>query len=161
MQDYASFRRTALAPDGWELPAANDLHPPYLTNLFHVMAALGRIGFTVTLGRYGGDFVWRLLRESYLRKFPDRTGPRRRTTAQAREKDRLRAQARRLYPESHPCVVCGATGTQRDHVRGVLAGNGPENVGWRCDRCHGKKTQAERQACWGIKGHTRKRRIQP
>jgi hypothetical protein len=32
-------------------------------------ATLGKLGFAVTLGRYGGDFVWRLLRESYLRKY--------------------------------------------------------------------------------------------
>jgi len=38
-------------------------------------AALGKQGFATTLGRYGGDFVWRLLRDSYLRKYPDRTAP--------------------------------------------------------------------------------------
>lgn len=114
-------------------------------------AALGKQGFAVMLGRYGGDFVWRLLRESYLRKYPDRAEPRRRTTAQASEKDRLRAEARRLYPDPQPCVACGDPGTQRDHVHGVLAGNGPANVGWRCDRCHATKTRAEREACWGTK----------
>lgn len=112
---------------------------------------LGKQGFATTLGRYGGDFVWRLLRASYLRKYTDRTGPRRRTTAKAREKGRLRAECRRLYPTAQPCVDCGAPGTQRDHIRGVVAGNGPENVAWRCDRCHAAKTRAERLARWGRK----------
>ena len=112
-------------------------------------SAIGKTGFAVTLGRHGGDFVWRLLRDSYLRKYPDRTGPRRRTTEEAREKDRLRAECRRLYPDTEPCIVCGAPGAQRDHVQGVLAGNGPENVAWRCDECHAEKTRAEREARWG------------
>ena len=112
------------------------------------MAELGKKGFVTTLERYGGDFVWRLLWRSYLRKFPERTGPLRRTTPEAREKGRLRAAARRLYPDPQPCVDCGAPGTQRDHVHGVLAGNGPANVAWRCDRCHGHKTRGERQARW-------------
>lgn len=112
-------------------------------------AAMGKLGFQVTLGRYGGDFVWRLLRDSYLRKFPDRAGPRRRATDEARVKDRLRAEARRLYPEPQPCVACGQPGTERDHIHGVLAGNSPENIAWRCGDCHKKKTRAERQARWG------------
>lgn len=113
--------------------------------------AIGKIGFSVTLGRYGGDFVWRLLRDSYLQKFPDRDRPRHRITAKAREKNRLRAEARRLYPEPQPCAVCHHPGTQRDHIRGVLAGNGPDNVQWLCDHCHDEKTRAERQTCWGAK----------
>lgn len=116
---------------------------------------LGRRGFVVTIGRYGGDFVWRLLRDSYLRKYPDRDRPLRRTTDEAREKDRLRAEARRLYPEPKPCVVCDEPATQRDHVHGVLAGNGPDNVQWRCDRCHDDKTRAERQARWGTTASAR------
>src|SRR5579864_1640610 len=103
------------------------------------MVALGKQGFRITLGRYGGAFVWRLLRESYLRKFPDRTGPRRRTTAIAREKERIRGAARRLYPTPRPCVDCGAPGTQRDHIDGALAGNAPSNVAWRCAHCHAAK----------------------
>ncbi len=114
-------------------------------------AALGKQGFATTLGRYGGDFVWRLLRDSYLRKYPDRTEPRCRSTDEAREKDRLRAEARRLYPDPHPCADCGEPGTQRDHVRGVRAGNAPDNVAWRCDRCHAAKTRAERGTRWGSK----------
>ncbi len=114
-------------------------------------AALGKQGFATTLGRYGGGFVWRLLRDSYLRKYPDRIGPCRRSTDEAREKDRLRAEARRLYPDPHSCVACGTPGTQRDHVRGVRAGNAPDNVAWRCDRCHAAKTRAERDARWGHK----------
>lgn len=114
-------------------------------------AALGKQGFAVTLGRYGGDFVWRLLRASYLRKYPDRTRPRRRTTTEAREKDCLRAECRRLYPTARPCADCGAPGTQRDHIHGVLAGNDPENVAWRCDDCHDEKTRAEREARWGTR----------
>ncbi len=114
-------------------------------------AALGKQGFATTLGRYGSDFVWCLLRDSYLRKYPDRTGPRRRSTDEAREKDRLRAEARRLYPDPRPCADCGEPGTQRDHLRGVFAGNAPDNVAWRCDRCHAAKTRAERQAYWGTK----------
>ncbi len=114
-------------------------------------AAIGQAGFAVTLGRYGGDFVWRLLRDSYLRKFPERTGPLRRTTEEARVKDRLRARARRLYPDPHPCVDCGEPGVQRDHIRGVLAGNEPGNVAWRCACCHTLKTRAERRARWGTK----------
>lgn len=109
------------------------------------MVELGKRGFVTTLERYGGEFVWRLLWQSYRRKFPDRAGPLRRTTPEACEKDRLRAQARRLYPAPQPCVDCGAPGTQRDHIRGVLAGNGPDNIAWRCERCHGHKTRAERQ----------------
>lgn len=116
------------------------------------MATLGKQGFRVTLGRYGGDFVWRLLRESYLRKFPDRDGPRRRTTVEARAKVRLRAKARRLYPIPQLCVDCGEPGTQRDHVHGVLAGNASDNIAWRCDRCHSRKTRIERQECWGTAG---------
>ncbi len=114
-------------------------------------ATLGKQGFATTLDRYGGDFVWRLLRDSYLRKYPDRTGPRRRATDMAREKDRLRAKARRLYPDPQPCADCGAPGTERDHIQGVLAGNGPENIAWRCDRCHDAKTRGERRARWGTK----------
>jgi len=114
-------------------------------------AALGKQGFATTLGRYGGDFVWLLLRDSYLRKYPNRTDPHRRATQEAREKDRLRAEARRLYPDPQPCVACGAPGTQRDHIDGVPAGNGPENIAWRCDRCHAAKTRAERDARWGHK----------
>jgi len=115
------------------------------------MSELGRRGFAVTLGRYGGDFVWRLLRDSYLRKFPDRTGPLRRTTDAARQKDRLRAEARRLYSDPQPCVDCGEPGVERDHVHGVLAGNEPDNVAWRCARCHNRKTHTERRARWGVK----------
>lgn len=115
------------------------------------MAELGKMGFATTLGRYGGDFVWRLLRDSYLCKYPDRTGQRRRTTAEAHEKDRLRAECRRLYPHPQPCVECGEPGTQRDHVHGVLVGNDLGNVAWRCDRCHAAKTHAERDARWGTK----------
>ncbi len=114
-------------------------------------AAIGRIGFAVTLGRYGGDFVWRLLRDSYLRKFPDRPGPLRRTTEEAHVKDRLRAQARRHYPEPQACVDCGEPGVERDHVHGVLASNESGNVAWRCARCHTLKTRAERRARWGTK----------
>jgi len=33
----------------------------------------------------------------------------------------------------------------------VLAGNAPDNVAWRCDRCHTAKTRAERDARWGSK----------
>jgi hypothetical protein len=116
------------------------------------MAALGRAGFATTLGRYGGDFVWRLLHDSYLHKFPDRTGPRRRTTDEAREKDRLRAEARRLHPDPQPCADCGESGTERDHIHGVLAGNAPDNLAWRCDGCHDEKTRCERHARWGAKG---------
>lgn len=112
-------------------------------------AAIGQAGFAVTLGRYGGDFVWRLLRDSYLRKFPDRTGPLRRTTEEAHVKDRLRAQARRHYPKPQACVDCGEPGVERDHIRSVLAGNEPGNVAWRCVRCHGEKTRIERRARWG------------
>jgi len=114
-------------------------------------AALGKVGFAVTLGRYGGDFVRQLLRDSYLRKYPDRAEPRRRTTDEVREKDRMRAACRRLYPDPQPCADCGEPGTQRDHVRGVFAGNAPDNVAWRCDRCHAAKTRAERDARWGRK----------
>ncbi len=114
-------------------------------------AALGKQGFATTLGRYGGEFVWSLLRDSYLRKYPNHTAPRRRSTDEAREKDRLRAEARRLYPDPQPCADCGEPGTQRDHVRGVRAGNAPDNVAWRCDRCHAAKTRAERNAHWGSK----------
>jgi len=114
-------------------------------------ADLGKVGFAVTLGRYGGDFVWSLLRDSYVRKYPDRTGPRRRTTAEAREKDDLRAEARRLYPDPQPCADCGQPGTERDHIHGVLAGNTPDNVAWRCDDCHDQKTGAERHTRWGTK----------
>ena len=113
------------------------------------MTALGKLGFAVTLGRYGGDFVWGLLQESYLRKFPDRTGPLRCGTSEAHDKDRLRAEARRLYPHPQPCAVCGAPGQERHHVNGVLAGNDPENVVWHCIACHAEKTRAERQARWG------------
>ena len=115
------------------------------------MVALGKQGFAVTLGRYGGDVVWLLLRDSYLRKYPDRTGPRRRATDAAHENERLRAEARRLYPDPQPCADCGALGTERDHIQGVLAGNGPENIAWRCDRCHAAKTRGERRARWGGK----------
>ncbi len=121
------------------------------------MVALGKQGFATTLGRYGSAFVWRLLRDSYLRKYPDRTGPRRRTTDEAHEKDHLRAEARRLYPNPHPCAVCGESGTQRDHVRGVLAGNAPDNVVWRCDHCHAVKTRAERDTRWGSKDTAKKK----
>jgi len=114
-------------------------------------AALGKVGFAVTLGRYGGDFVWRLLRDSYLRKYPDRTGPRHRATDAARQKDRLRAEARRLYTDPQPCADCGDPGMQRDHVHGVLAGNDPANVAWHCDRCHANKTRVERRVRWGTK----------
>jgi len=114
-------------------------------------ADLGKVGFAVTLGRYGGDFVWSLLRDSYLRKYPDRTGPRRRTTAEARDKDHLRAEARRLYPDPQSCADCGKPGTERDHIHGVLIGNAPDNVAWRCDDCHREKTRAERHARWGTK----------
>lgn len=112
------------------------------------MVALGKQGFATTLGRYGGEFVWLLLRDSYLRKFPDRTGPCHRATEEARAKDRLRAEARRLYPDPQPCADCGEPGTQRDHINGVLNGNAPDNVAWRCDRCHAAKTRAERHALW-------------
>ena len=115
------------------------------------MAALGRVGFAVTLGRYGGDVVWHLLRDSYLQKFPDRTGPQRRATDEAHEKDRLRAAVRRLYPDPQPCLVCSAPGQERHHVNGVLAGNGPENVAWHCVPCHAAKTAAQRQVRWGTK----------
>jgi len=121
------------------------------------MVALGKQGFATTLGRYGGDFVWRLLRDSYLRKYPDRTGPCRRSTNETREKDRLRASARRLYPDPRPCANCGEPGTQRDHIHGVRAGNAPDNVAWRCDRCHAAKTRAERDARWGSKDATKEK----
>jgi len=102
--------------------------------------------------------VWRLLRDSYLRKYPDRTGPRRRATDTARAKDRLRAKARRLYPNPQPCADCSVPGTERDHIQGVLAGNGPENIAWRCDRCHAAKTRGERRARWETKEDPEPRR---
>jgi len=111
------------------------------------MVELGRRGFSTTLERYGGDFVWRLLWRSYLQKFPDRSGPRRRTTAEVREKDRLRAQARRLYPDPQACAICGAPGQERHHIAGVPAGNNPDNVQWLCSPCHAVLSRAERQRC--------------
>ncbi len=110
------------------------------------MVTLGKKGFEATLKRYGGDFVWRLLWRSYLQKFPDRTGPLRRTTEETRAKDRLRAQARRLYPDPQACAICGGPGQERHHIAGVLAGNDADNVQWLCSACHAVLSRAGRQA---------------
>jgi hypothetical protein len=65
------------------------------------MVELGEIGAAVTLGCHSGDFVCRLLRNSYLAKLPDRDGPLRRTTPEL-----VRSTASGLKPAS-PATLRG------------------------------------------------------
>lgn len=97
------------------------------------MARIGKVGFQVTKERYGGEFLAKLLGESYERKFGRRINL---TTARNLLAERERAATRRAYPEPTACQSCGGPGQERHHLAGLGAGHGEGLVVWLCAGCH-------------------------
>ena len=47
-----------------------------------------------------------------------------------------RMRARKLYPNPKPCEYCNNPKAERHHKDGNTLNNKPDNVVWRCRRCH-------------------------
>lgn len=107
------------------------------------MSEIGKAGFRATLRSVGGQVLAKILGESYQAKFGHPPDPEQWQEANP-EKDKVRAQARRRYPTLR-CSVCGKPATARHHVRGVEAGNAPENIEGRCQDHHGREAHRARR----------------